>query len=106
MAVDFSFESTFMRLRNFVLCVSIFFLSVEIRSLAADTTYVRFNTTLGNIDVQLLSDEAPLTVANFLQYVDHSDYSNSFFHRSISGFIIQGGGFNIPSDNSIGSVDN
>jgi uncharacterized protein (TIGR03437 family) len=67
---------------------------------------VRFQTTLGNIDVDLLPGDAPRTVQNFLNYVNRGAYNNSFFHRSVPGFVIQGGGFRwsangpseIPSD--------
>lgn len=54
---------------------------------------VRMETTLGIIDVQLYDTAAPLTVANFLTYVKSGAYTNSFIHRSVPGFIIQGGGF-------------
>ena len=54
---------------------------------------VRFSTSLGNIDVQLSPSDAPLNVANFLNYVDAGSYNGSFIHRSIPGFVIQGGGF-------------
>ena len=55
----------------------------------------RFNTSLGNIDVQLRADVAPNTVANFLGYVNSGAYNNSFFHRSVSDFIVQGGGYGV-----------
>ncbi len=54
---------------------------------------VRMETVLGNIDIQLHADSAPNTVANFLRYVNDDDYNNSYIHRSVPGFIIQGGGF-------------
>lgn len=54
---------------------------------------VRFDTSLGNIDVLLLPGSAPATVQNFLNYVRRGTYNNSIFHRSVPGFIIQGGGF-------------
>jgi len=54
---------------------------------------VRFNTSLGDIDVLLLPGSAPATVQNFLNYVRRGTYNNSIFHRSVPGFIIQGGGF-------------
>ena len=57
------------------------------------TTVVRVETPLGSFDVELFPDVAPTTVANFLRYVSDGDYENSFFHRSVPGFIIQGGGF-------------
>ena len=55
---------------------------------------VRFNYgTLGNIDIQLLQQEAPKSVANFLTYVNAGTFNNTVIHRSEPGFIIQGGGF-------------
>jgi cyclophilin family peptidyl-prolyl cis-trans isomerase len=54
---------------------------------------VRFQTDLGNIDVLLLPDVAPRTVANFLGYVNRSAYDNSFIHRSPPQFVVQGGGY-------------
>jgi uncharacterized protein (TIGR03437 family) len=67
---------------------------------------VRFQTTLGNIDVELLANDAPRTVQNFLNYVNRGAYNGTFFHRSVPGFVIQGGGYRwsgnapaeIPSD--------
>ncbi len=53
----------------------------------------RMQTSLGVIDVQLYDTEAPLTVANFLSYAKSGAYNNSFIHRSVPGFIIQGGGY-------------
>ena len=50
-------------------------------------------TSLGNIKVQLNSQAAPVTVANFLSYVNSGFYANTIFHRVIPGFMIQGGGF-------------
>ena len=54
---------------------------------------VIFRTNLGDIDVQLLQTLAPKSVQNFLNYMNRGAYNNSVFHRSVSGFIIQGGGF-------------
>lgn len=56
-------------------------------------TTVRMQTTLGAIDIILYDNAAPRTVANFLSYVNSGAYKNSFFHRSVPGFIVQGGGF-------------
>mgnify|MGYP001827552766 CR=1 FL=1 len=59
-------------------------------------------TPLGDIELELLEDDAPNTVANFVQYVDSGKYSNSFIHRSIPGFVIQGGGFTFVAGNAPG----
>ena len=54
---------------------------------------VKITTNMGTITVELFAKEAPKTVANFLAYVKAGHYSNTVFHRVISGFMIQGGGF-------------
>src|SRR5947209_514559 len=54
---------------------------------------VIMETSLGTIKIELAEDKAPLTVKNFLAYVDDQFYDNTVFHRVISGFMIQGGGF-------------
>jgi peptidyl-prolyl cis-trans isomerase B (cyclophilin B) len=54
---------------------------------------INLHTTLGTITLELDSDKAPATVANFLQYVADGHFSNTVFHRVIDGFMIQGGGF-------------
>ena len=55
-------------------------------------TTVVIETSLGNIEVELNSEKAPLSAANFLKYVDKKHYDGLVFHRVISGFMIQGGG--------------
>ncbi|HYP05233.1 MAG TPA: peptidylprolyl isomerase [Bryobacteraceae bacterium] len=73
---------------------------------------VRFDTNLGNIDVELYPADAPKTVANFLSYVNKGAYTNSIIHRSVARptpFVIQGGGYRlntnsvdpIPSDPAV-----
>ena len=54
---------------------------------------VRFSSNVGEIDMELFDTETPLTVANFLAYVNAGRYNQSFIHRSVPGFVIQGGGF-------------
>ena len=56
-------------------------------------TFVRFRTLFGDVEVELLDKERPITVQNFLQYVRDGAYSGMFFHRVVPNFIIQGGGF-------------
>jgi cyclophilin family peptidyl-prolyl cis-trans isomerase len=60
---------------------------------AAANPQVEFDTTAGKIKVELFPDAAPKTVANFLDYVKAKHYDGTQFHRVISGFMIQGGGF-------------
>ena len=54
---------------------------------------VALETTLGSITTELFSKESPITVENFLRYIDDGLYVDTQFHRVISGFMIQGGGF-------------
>ncbi|AIL32860.1 peptidylprolyl isomerase [Basilea psittacipulmonis] len=54
---------------------------------------VLLETNYGNITVELDDEKAPITVANFLDYVKDGFYNNVIFHRVIKGFMIQGGGF-------------
>lgn len=54
---------------------------------------VRFETTLGAFTVELNQEKAPLSVANFLKYVEDKHYDGTIFHRVIPGFVAQGGGF-------------
>ena len=54
---------------------------------------VKLHTNHGVITLELDADKAPLTVANFLAYVESGHYNNTVFHRVIDGFMIQGGGF-------------
>ena len=49
----------------------------------------------GSITVELAQDKAPVTVANFLNYVNKGHYNGTVFHRVIPGFMIQGGGFGV-----------
>ncbi|MEO8308612.1 MAG: peptidylprolyl isomerase [Pseudomonadota bacterium] len=54
---------------------------------------VRFETSLGSFTLELDADKAPITVENFLSYVDEGFFDGLIFHRVIPGFMIQGGGF-------------
>ncbi len=59
---------------------------------------VLIETSSGDILVELFSEEAPKTVANFLEYVDSEFYANTIFHRVIPNFMIQGGGMGVRMD--------
>ena len=71
--------------------LALLFSAITMHAQAA--TRVEFQTTQGNFTVEVYADKAPKTVANFLQYVKDGFYDNTIFHRVISRFMIQGGGF-------------
>lgn len=56
-------------------------------------TQVKLTTNHGDIVLELNAEKAPLTVANFIEYVKTGHYENTVFHRVIGNFMIQGGGF-------------
>lgn len=73
----------------------------------ADTVLIE--TPQGNIEIELLTQDAPKTVANFLSYIESGKYIKSFIHRSAkkidgSPFIIQGGGFTFNGINPVGII--
>ena len=58
-----------------------------------ENTEVVFSTNKGDITIELYADKAPITVKNFLSYVDEGFFTDTIFHRVIPNFMIQGGGF-------------
>jgi cyclophilin family peptidyl-prolyl cis-trans isomerase len=72
-------------------------------SAQASATIVRVQTALGSFDVNLYDRATPATVANFLNYVNAGRYTNSFIHRSVGGFVVQGGGYTYTAG-TFGSV--
>jgi cyclophilin family peptidyl-prolyl cis-trans isomerase len=66
---------------------------VVMSAAVAGNTRVLMKTNMGNIELELYADSAPLTVKNFLRYVDEGFYNGTVFHRVINSFMIQGGGF-------------
>ena len=63
-----------------------------------NTTMITIETNLGDIEIELDEKAAPITVKNFLAYVDADFYAGTIFHRVIPGFMIQGGGFDTQSN--------
>ena len=62
-------------------------------SAEAKNPQVLMETSMGNIKLELFEKEAPVSVKNFIGYASSGFYSGTIFHRVISGFMIQGGGF-------------
>jgi cyclophilin family peptidyl-prolyl cis-trans isomerase len=62
---------------------------------ATSAPQVQVFTSMGNFTIELNPERAPLTVANFLAYVDAGHYTNTLIHRAVANFVIQGGGFNV-----------
>ncbi|MCK4958662.1 MAG: peptidyl-prolyl cis-trans isomerase [Planctomycetes bacterium] len=56
---------------------------------------VKLETNMGDIVLELDEEKAPVTVKNFLRYVDEGYFDDTIFHRVISGFMVQGGGFSV-----------
>ncbi|WP_292914724.1 peptidylprolyl isomerase [Nitrosomonas sp.] len=59
-----------------------------------------FSSNMGQFCIELFDTQTPVTTANFLQYIDSGAYTNGIFHRSVPGFVIQGGGFKIVDGTS------
>jgi peptidyl-prolyl cis-trans isomerase A (cyclophilin A) len=59
---------------------------------------VKLETSHGDITLEFFPEEAPITVANFLQYVDDGYFDGTVFHRVIPNFVIQGGGFTMEME--------
>jgi peptidyl-prolyl cis-trans isomerase A (cyclophilin A) len=78
---------------NFMIRNTLILLMLWSLSVSLFATNVIMETPLGDIEIELFDDVTPGTVANFLNYVDDGDYEGTFVHRSVPGFVIQGGGF-------------
>ncbi|HEY1188000.1 MAG TPA: peptidylprolyl isomerase [Gemmata sp.] len=77
--------------KSAVLCFVVFGLAAG--SARAANPVVAIETSQGTIKVELFEDKAPITVKNFLRYVEDKHYDGTVFHRVIPTFMIQGGGF-------------
>lgn len=87
------------KFKNFFILVAILLINLTINPVKANAAasedsnpIVRLETSLGTIDLQLDRVKAPITVANFIQYVKSGHYDGTIFHRVIKNFMIQGGG--------------
>ena len=68
-------------------------------------TIVEFDTNMGKFQVNLYDETTPATVENFLKYVNDGRYTNNVIHRSVPGFVIQGGGLTYEFSTTLGSVE-
>ncbi len=64
---------------------------------AAGGTLAFFHTTVGDVEVELFDQDKPVTVGNFIGLVREGAYANTFFHRCVPGFVVQGGGFSVAN---------
>ena len=80
--------------KNFVLSfiVCFFAFAVHANQQLKNRIMIKLSTSMGEITLELDAENAPITVENFLSYVDSGHYDNTIFHRVIPGFVIQGGG--------------
>ncbi|NHC04766.1 peptidylprolyl isomerase A [Acinetobacter sp. 187] len=67
-------------------------LTVAAANAMAANTQMQIQTTMGNIDIELFDDKAPVSTKNFKSYVKDNFYNGTIFHRVIPGFMVQGGG--------------
>lgn len=85
-----------MMMRNVLLCLALLLPATLLAGDEAAVTsdpLVVIRTSEGDITLRLFPDKAPVTVENFLRYVDEGFYNGTIFHRVIQDFMIQGGGF-------------
>lgn len=78
--------------------ISFFLLLASSSIFAATNPSVLMDTSKGQIIIELYPDKAPKSVANFLAYVKSDGFKATTFHRVISGFMIQGGGFKLSGE--------
>ena len=71
---------------------------------AAHATIVEFETSAGTFEVNLYDLGTPATVANFLDYVNNGAYNESIIHRSMPGFVLQGGGYVTDMNATVSSI--
>ena len=68
--------------------------TMSVSSFAANTI-VEMKTSLGNVEIELFNDQAPISAQNFETYAKSKFYNETIFHRVIPGFMIQGGGMDV-----------
>ncbi len=84
-------ERDFINMKKIKLLILTLLLTI-FSTIALATPQVLLQTSMGDIEIELDSEHAPITTKNFLDYVNSGFYENLTFHRVIPGFMIQGGG--------------
>ncbi len=82
-----------MNFKKLLLSITALALIFQLQLANADNPKVKMETSKGTMVIELYPDKAPVTVANFLDYVNSRAYDNTIFHRVIKDFMNQGGGF-------------
>jgi cyclophilin family peptidyl-prolyl cis-trans isomerase len=77
--------------------ICILALLILLLSPARAGTLVQFRTPFGDMEVELYDQDKPVTVQNFLRYVQNGLYVNEFSHRLVPGFVLQGGGYTLTN---------
>lgn len=89
-----------MRLIQMYYKTALFICLFSLSSITQANRVACFNTNVGQFCIELFETQTPITVANFLDYIDNDAYTHGIFHRSIRNFVIQGGGFKIADGNN------
>jgi len=92
-------------LAGFLLVIGVYFLLNKEEAMPK----VKITTSYGEIVIELDKENAPITTENFLSYVESGFYNETIFHRVISGFMIQGGGYltdMTPKDEKLDPIQN
>lgn len=79
-------------MKLFRISFAVFVGMLSFANLASANPRVEMKTDLGTLVIELYPNEAPITVKNFLSYVDSQFYDGTIFHRVVPGFVVQGGG--------------
>jgi peptidyl-prolyl cis-trans isomerase B (cyclophilin B) len=83
-----------MNLKKILIGLGALTLALQLQIAQAANPKVKVETSKGTMIIELYPDKAPISVANFLAYVNADSYNGTIFHRVIKTFMIQGGGFN------------
>lgn len=88
-----NFYNTVKKVKNYLRCLFLIIIFILLSGVSFAGPSVVIKTNAGDIQVELNNEQAPLSTANFLDYVDSGFYKGTIFHRVIPNFMIQGGGF-------------